>query len=127
MSGTDAAAMIAAVNKHFTDCVNRGDVAAACTVYTETARLMPPGSPMVRGRQAIEGFWRAALPALGVKSAKLSTVELEIVGDRAIEVGEATLALESGPAKLKYIVVWKRGSDGAWRWDADIWNDGGVA
>ena len=64
------------------------------------------------------------MPALGVKSVRLETLELTVTGDRAAEIGQAMLALESGPAALKYIVLWQRRADGAWQWQADIWNNG---
>jgi ketosteroid isomerase-like protein len=122
----DVRKAIDVVNRHFEDCVNRGDIAAACSVYTEDARLLPPDAPMVTGRAAIVEFWKAAVPALGVKSVKLGTVELAVSGDMAREIGEATLALASGAATIKFVVVWRRQADGQWKWATDIWNNGGV-
>jgi ketosteroid isomerase-like protein len=91
-------------------------------VYTVDARILPPGAPLMRGRQAIKQFWQAGIAALGLRGAKLTTLELEMTGDTAVEIGEAELYLgEHGAAIAKYIVHWKQ-VDGRWLWDKDIWN-----
>jgi ketosteroid isomerase-like protein len=58
---------------------------------------------------------------MGLKSVKLQTVDLEVSGDTANEVGEAHLTLASGEAVVKYVVVWKK-ADGGWQLHRDIWN-----
>ena len=110
------------MNSQFVDGAGRGDLDAMGGVYTEDARILPPGQPMIQGRTAIQGFWGAAAEALGVTGVDLSTVELEVQGDVAEEIGEYAIhgadgVLDNG----KYIVVWKRTDDG-WRWHWDIWN-----
>jgi hypothetical protein len=62
------------------------DVAALDQVYTRNARVLPPGAAMLEGREA-KGFWREAMKALGLKSAKLTTVDAEAVGDSVVEIG----------------------------------------
>ena len=60
---------------------------------------------------------------LGLLGATLKTLDLEVAGDTAYEVGEAQLKLSSGqPATVKYVVVWRKGGDGVWRMHRDIWN-----
>ena len=56
-----------------------------------------------------------------VKSVKIETVDLQLAGDLAYEVGRATLALPAGPAIVKFVVVWKK-EDAQWRVHRDIWN-----
>ena len=126
MSDPNVRKAVDAANAAFAAAMNKGDIAGACSVYTEDARVLPPDGPMVLGRKAIEGFWRAAVPALGVKSVALRTIELAVTGSAAHEIGEATLQLESGPAVIKYVVVWRQEASGQWRWAVDIWNNGGV-
>lgn len=127
MPDSDVRTAIDAGNRAFAAAMNAGDIAIACKVYTEDARLLPPDSTMVKGRQAIVGFWTAAVPALGIKSVGLKTIELTVTGNSAHEIGEAALALTSGAATIKYVVVWRKEGDGQWRWAIDIWNNGGVA
>ncbi len=111
------------VNAGFVAGFNRGDFAAACAVYTENARIMPPGLPTIEGRPAIHEFWAGAAEAMGIKEVKLETVDLESDGDMASELGSWALAGESGPLDNgSYVVVWKREADGSWKWHLDIWN-----
>ena len=77
---------------------------------------------MISGREAIKGFWTAAVDALAVESATLETVEAEMLGDRIFEIGRAVLNVTGGAtATVKYVVQWVQ-EDGAWKWNVDIWN-----
>ena len=56
----------------------------------------------------------------------LKTIDLEVDGDSACEVGQTTLSLEPpgdqrATANVKYVVVWRRAA-GEWRLHRDIWN-----
>src|SRR5205085_151989 len=99
----------------------KGDFSALDRVYTEQARVLPPGAEMVSGRTQIQEFWKQAAAALGVKSVKLRTVEVEELGDTAIEIGRAELITADSTSAVKYVVVWKR-EGGTWKWHIDIWN-----
>jgi len=91
-------------------------------VYTRDARVLPPGAPMLEGREQAKGFWQEAIQALGLKSAKLKTVDAEAIGDRVFEIGRAELLVGSGETIIvKYVVQWKQ-ENGDWKWHVDIWN-----
>jgi ketosteroid isomerase-like protein len=49
---------------------NKGDAAKVAEMYTDTAYLMPPGSPTVTGPAAIQKYWDAGIKA-GVKNLAL--------------------------------------------------------
>lgn len=110
-------------NQRFEEVFNRGDAAAAAReVYTRDARILPPGAAMVQGRDSIAEFWAAAAQLMGIRRVELSTIDLQPLGEQAIEIGRARLTVSSGDeASAKYVVVWKQ-EDGRWRWDVDIWN-----
>jgi ketosteroid isomerase-like protein len=116
-------AAMAATNRIFdTELVNTGNFDLLDKVYTANARILPPGAPMVAGRANIKEFWKSAIAALGVKSAKLATVDAEMTGDSVVEIGKADLVVGDGSTvTLKYVVHWKQ-EDGAWKWNVDIWN-----
>ncbi|HRD76812.1 MAG TPA: DUF4440 domain-containing protein [Hyphomicrobiaceae bacterium] len=124
MDASNARTAIEKGGKALGEALTARNAKAAAALYTEDAMLLPPDSPIVKGRAAIEQFWGAAVAALDLKSASLSTLDVTSVGDSAIEVGTATLLLPSGPANVKFVVAWKRGADGAWRLHRDIWNNG---
>ena len=118
----DVRAEIDSVNSQFVDGAGRGDVEAMGGVYTDDARILPPGQPMIQGRAAIQGFWASAAEALGVKGVDLATEVLETHGDTAEEIGGYTIHGADGVLDQgKYVVVWKR-TDAGWRWHWDIWN-----
>ena len=99
-----------------------GDGAAVERVYTAEAMVLPPGSELVEGRDAIRTFWAGAVEALGIKDVALSTLKAEQAGESVVEIGRADLTLESGHVvAAKYVVHWKQDA-GAWKWHVDIWN-----
>ncbi len=112
-------------NRHFEKAFNAGDIIGAVEgVYTREARVLPPDAPMVRGREDIAQFWTAAVEQLGIQRVELSTVELDVQGDHAHEIGRATLTLGADQrVDVKYVVVWRQ-EEGRWRWHIDIWNSG---
>ncbi len=57
------AATIQKLDDAWSDAFNKGDAAAIAAMYAEDAYLLPPGHDMVKGRAAIEGFWKGAYTA----------------------------------------------------------------
>lgn len=105
--------------------LNAGDAAAAAAIYAEDATLMPPDSPAMKGRAAIEQFWKAAHGA--VENVRLTTSEARPLGaDTVAEIGQWAVTVKGDKphdAAGKYLILWhKSGTD--WRIAADIWNDG---
>lgn len=117
-----ARAEIEAANKEFMAALSSGDAAGVTAFYTEDAKLLPPNSEILEGREAIQAFWQGGMD-MGIKECKLETVIVEAQGDAAYEIGTYTLTIEppGGPVitdKGKYLVVWKR-QDGSWKLHAD--------
>jgi uncharacterized protein (TIGR02246 family) len=115
-------AEIAAANARFMDAFGAGHATGVAACYTASGQLLPPGSDVVTGREAITRFWSAVMAA-GIAAARLDTVELEGRGDLAVEVGRYALSGADGGVidHGKYVVVWKR-TDGEWRIHRDIWS-----
>ncbi len=113
---------IEATNARHTQAFNQGDVPGFARVYTEDARILPPDQEPVDGRAAIEQFWAGAAQQLGIRDLRLTSDEVEVVGERAYEQGRFEFATAQGPARGKYIVIWQREPGGEWRWHRDIWN-----
>jgi len=98
------------------------NVEALNHVYTADATILPPGAPMIEGRERIKAFWSQAIAAMDPKSVTLSTVKADSAGDTAVEIGRADIVTSGGQAiAVKYVVHWKQ-EDGIWKWHTDIWN-----
>ena len=105
-----------------TEVVGKRDFGALDRVYTAQARILPPGAPMVEGRDAIKAFWKQAVTGMNVAAATLTIVDAEQAGEDVVEIGRAELTLAGGQkVPVKYVVHWKE-QDGGWRWHTDIWN-----
>ena len=98
------------------------DAAALAELYTEDAMLLPPNSDIQQGREAIEAFWQPIFD-MGIDSALLEILEVDALGNTAVEVSRYTLYLADGQIadEGKYIIEWKR-VDGKWFIHRDIWN-----
>ena len=109
-------------NRKFMNAFHEGDAQGIAELYTADAKLLPPSSPPVAGRSAIEGFWDEIIQK-GFKRLELKTMELEHLGHTAIEIGRAHIMTESGEMVVapKYLVVWRDDGNG-WKLHRDIWN-----
>jgi uncharacterized protein (TIGR02246 family) len=117
---------IAAVNRAFEEAVRKGDADRLAQLYTQDAIALPPDGPFVKGRDAIRDLWGSVIRDLALRDVALQTVDLEVSGDTACEVGEGRLTLappSSAPATVtvKYVVAWKK-AGGRWQLHRDIWN-----
>ena len=94
--------------------------------YTRDAVLMPPNHPIVEGHADIQSFLQGLIDS-GFTGIKLETTSVAGVGDLAYGRGRYTLSMApAGGAPVqdvgKYIVVFRRPANGAWRAVADIFN-----
>ncbi len=118
----DVRTAIAAVNQQFSQAVAKGDASAVAALYTTGARVLPPNSEPVQGREAIQKMWEAFV-AGGIREAALTTNEATAAGDTAFEEGTYVIKTPDGQVadRGKYVVVWKK-EDGRWKLHRDIWN-----
>jgi ketosteroid isomerase-like protein len=87
---------------------------------------MPPNSKMVKGREEIMKMLNNEVQ-LGEQDIKFETLELTVANDLAYETGLYNLNVKPKKGepfndKGKYIVIWKKDSDGQWLMEIDIWN-----
>jgi uncharacterized protein (TIGR02246 family) len=116
---------IDAANAKWIELFNKGDFAGLASLYTPDASAFPPGSPVVRGRDAIGAMWKGMAEKVG--DPKLTTLDVKPLGPAAArEIGTFSLKTKGPNAQEvtgKYVVVWEKvGND--WQLAADIWNDG---
>jgi uncharacterized protein (TIGR02246 family) len=114
-------------NAQFMAAVNRGDTSTVASLYTEDAIVLPPNTETVRGRDGAKALFDGMIQQMGLPTLTLTTTEVTEVGDTAYEVGSYTMKLQPAGAPVandsgKYVVIWKRQTDGAWKLAVDIWN-----
>jgi uncharacterized protein (TIGR02246 family) len=101
---------------------NAGNAAGITALYTDDAKVLPPNSDFVSGKEGITAVWQGMMNS-GAKGGSLQPVEVTGMGDHAVEVG--TYEINDGAGKTldkgKYIVVWKKVGSG-WKLYRDIWN-----
>ena len=126
-SGGDARSAIEAANARYVESFNKGDIAAAASIYDADATVMPPNAAAITGQPAIADYWQGGWKA-GVRNVKLTTSEVSVHGNEASEVGTYEMEVQSpdgavvGKDHGKYIVLWKRDANGQWKWHRDIFN-----
>jgi uncharacterized protein (TIGR02246 family) len=112
---------IQTINTRYADLLAKGGNGVA-EFFTNDADLLPPGFPNLKGPQAIEGFWKAAVA--GADTVTLTTDDAVAIGpDHVREIGRyhATLKNGTGPAMNgKYVFVWRR-EGRTWKIWTDIW------
>jgi len=110
MQRTDARAKAA----EFASAARHGDAEGMVAFYADDAMLMPPGAPLMRGKDAIRQFW-TGFTSMGAIDAVLTTDDVMESGDLAVESGhfELTITPKGGGAPIKdsgkYLVVWRDG------------------
>jgi len=119
-------AAITEANTRFEQALSRGDAAAVAALYTADAQVLPPNGAPIQGPADIRAFWAGVIQS-GVKSGKLETLDTETGGDLTIETGHYQLVLRpEGGSELtdegKYLVVWRRQADGAWKIHRDMYS-----
>ena len=116
---------VKAASERWVDAFNQGDAAAIAGLYTEEAKLLPPNSSIVVGREGIQAVLQGFFDA-GAGDYQSTDLELSVSGDMAYVVGKQTVTIqpEEGEAisdSGKYVVILKR-EKGSWKIDIAIWN-----
>jgi ketosteroid isomerase-like protein len=123
-ASSDSAA-IAAASRAFSAAYVRNDTAALGRIYSDSAVLLPPNRE-IRGRAAIQRYFAWA-PDYRQVAHTMESAELTIDVNLAIDVGTWTSTGRRGDAdpstaSERYLVVWVREGDGAWRILYDMWH-----
>ena len=110
-----------------TNAIVAGNAVAYASLCTEDVQLLHAGSPIVTGRAELEAHNAAMFESVSVISLALTPLEIYGTGDLAYEVGTQELTIEPRLPEFagsrKYIHVFRRGSDGEWRFAALMSNN----
>ena len=105
----------------WTKTFNSGDVKAIAELYTDDARLAPPGSGSVDGRSAIEAYWKDDI-GTGGEVTRLTVGRSMGTGDLLHVNGAYDVTSKNGMplAKGQYEQLWKR-ENGQWKVQEEMW------
>lgn len=103
-----------------------GNAAGVAALYTEDAATIQSSGDWTRGRDGITKFYQAQFDTLAITAREDITEEVTPAGDYAVEVGhysfqgtnKADKTARSGAGR--YMVLWRKDTDGAWRLHRDI-------
>jgi ketosteroid isomerase-like protein len=120
---------LAQISSQFSAAYVQGDIAKLVPLYSADAVIFPGNSDLIRGKEAIEKYWTLP-PGRTITHHKITSVEIKIMGEFAYDYGYYEISgrnngTEWGPNYGKYLIVWKRTRDGAWKMHLDMWNSGG--
>jgi ketosteroid isomerase-like protein len=109
---------IAASRAAFVAAIRAGDARAAASVYSPSARLLAPVAELIRGREAIESFWRTGFEA-GIFDVEILVQELRAGDGFAFEIGRYVLRLratdrDTAVDRGKYVLVHERQPGQSW-------------
>ncbi len=119
---TEILADIQNTNKLLSDALARKSAEDMAALYTAEGMLLPAGREPIQGRDGICNYWKSAIDN-GISKVNLKTLDLELLNDTAIELGQYVL-MNADSQQLdrgKYVVVWKQRA-GQWKLHKDIWN-----
>jgi ketosteroid isomerase-like protein len=105
--------------------LERGDVAAACDVYADGARLLAPAATRIEGRAEIEEYWRAGLD-LGLSRVAFECRVLEEIAG-VLELGRYAVSVHEGSAAPSvehgsYLVLHAQTGGGSWQRAVEVLN-----
>jgi uncharacterized protein (TIGR02246 family) len=116
-------------NESVTEAFNRQDAATMAGLWTEQARLLPPGGEMLVGRSAVQAYWQSAFDQ-GAYSCELVSTEIRSLGEGvAYEIGRNVVKVRltdgtSVDVQGKSMCIFRREGE-VWRADVDIFNAAG--
>jgi ketosteroid isomerase-like protein len=108
------------IDDRYIEAFNKKSAEELSSLYADSAEIYHPNKDLIRGRKAIEAFWREDLASTPSKQ-KTEIVTVDVEGNTGIIAGKWTLDGDK-PQKGKYLLVLKRiGSK--WQITREIWND----
>jgi uncharacterized protein (TIGR02246 family) len=114
-------------NASVTAAFRSKDAAAMASLWTENARILPPGAEMITGRAGVQAFWQSGFHQ-GACDVVLESLEIKSLADGvAYEIGRNIVRVRTADGSSidvprKSLCIFRRESDGVWRADVDIFN-----
>ena len=119
-------ALLDELREGWTQAFNGQDPAVFGSFYSEDSQLLPPNTPLVSGRDTIQGMWKS-VKDMGIQDITLTPIKVDVCGHLAYEVGTYSLNIQppSVPPSVdvgKYMRAYTRLQDGEWKIAADMFS-----
>lgn len=118
----DMKKMIEGFHAAYNDAFNQGDATACAALFSEDITLLPPGEPIIRGRQAFEECYEARIKESQGQTHTNELVDFGVDGDLAYEIGTYAVLGSDPPERGKFVNIFKRQPDGQWMPTVSIFN-----
>ena len=124
-------ASIRGLDKDWNAAIAAKDVDKSTAVYADGGQMLQPGAPPAVGKEALRKSWDGLLRSPNFVSLTFgpTTVRVAQAGDLAYEVGTYQMEMKDPQGKPnvekgKYVTIWKKQADGAWKVEVDTDNPG---
>ena len=118
----DMRKMLEGFHAAYNDAFNRGDAAGCAALFADDVTLLPPGEPMIRGRDAFEQSYRSRIRKNSGGNHRNALIEYGVDGDLAYEIGTFAVEDTNPPEQGKFVNILKRQTDGTWKVTVSIFN-----
>ena len=110
--------------------VRTGDIAALVALRTDDLVQMPPDAPILRGKQALEDFYRGLFAQFSVEGTcpVEGTEEIVVADGWSFHASEYILRIspkaggKAAEERGKIIAICQKQPDGSWKIALEIWN-----
>jgi uncharacterized protein (TIGR02246 family) len=121
----DLQSAVEAAHDEYIESLNWGDAEEIAAIYTDNAKLLPPNSKIVIGRQAIQSYWQQNRNT-EITDVEHERLETAVRDDIAYILGNFSLSFQPTDGitiKIdgKYLLIWKYQA-GSWKISVDMWN-----
>src|SRR3954465_11915747 len=112
----------------FDQALKTNDSEGLFVYVAEDVVMMPPNEAPIRGKPAMQAWYRTFLSAFRTTTLILTDREVTVSDSWATELGQYEWGLQPTAGgdpvvdKGNYMQIWKRGLDGSWRFFREIWN-----
>lgn len=113
----DAADEIRDLYRKYLDAQRTGDSEAVASLYTNDAKLIPPGQAPLTGRAEIENYYEGQ----GSSGVEMDLGHIEVAANLAWVTGLGHWDADGQRRHVAFLDVWRREKDG-WQIAACMWN-----